>query len=163
MCDPADPQSRKRLYHVCLSGFPVGADILPGHFGYKIRSFVPGTYPIDGNGFKFLMWEMALETARWVHSPNSVSRLDCVFAWENIEQARTFRDMSRPGHTIYEVEPETGAELYRGDFGLLSQGVPNLAYVEYMPAIAAHYWRRVPGEHVEVLVGGVVKVVAVVE
>lgn len=149
------------FYHVGPAVYGVGDHIPHGRYGSAAKQHVPGGPAIDGGSLGALMWELSLETARQALAPEAVSRLDCLFACETVEMARTFRGKFRVGSQIYEVDPWPDTKLYRGDYGLISIDVPGGPFVDFMPPIAARYWTEPPGEHVEVLVGGPVTVRAV--
>ncbi len=152
---------RASLYHVAPAVYGVGDHIPHRRYGSAVKQYRPGGPEIGGGFLGALMWEMALETARQALAPEAVSRLDCLFACETVEMARTFRDGFRAGSQVYEVDPWPDAKLYRGDYGLISTNVPGGPYADFMPPIALRYWTQPPGDHVEVLVGGPVTVRAV--
>lgn len=149
------------LYHVAPSGYDVGDHIAHRRYGSAARQYCPGGPAVDGSVLGNVMWEMALETARQALAPDAVSRLDCLFAWETAEMARSFRDRFRLGSLIYEVEPLLDAKTHRGDFDLISSNVPGGPFVDFMPPLALQYWTLPPKERVEVLVGGPVTVRAI--
>jgi hypothetical protein len=76
--------------------------------------------------------------------------------------ARAFRDRFRSDHKIYQVElidPDTPVTI--GDYGAITEAEPG-PYVEMAARIAANYWNANQPRFPEALIGGAVKVTAIV-
>jgi hypothetical protein len=150
------------FFHVAPAGLQVGEIIRPGNWGRETLAFATrGRRGIQQNGDAVnLIWEAALEAARLVRFPENVSRLDCVFACFEEEQARAFRDRFKSGHKIYRVElidPDTPVSI--GDYGAITDAEPG-PYVEMAARIAASYWNVTQPRFPEALIGGPVRVAA---
>jgi hypothetical protein len=109
-----------------------------------------------------LIWEAALEAVRSIAFPQAVSRFDCVFACFREAEARAFRDRFRPEHFIYRVEaidPDTSVTI--ADYGAITDAEPG-PYVEMAARIATTYWQANQPRFPEALIGGSVRVTAIV-
>lgn len=131
-------------------------------YGAAMRQYVPGRTPAAAADSQFLLWEIALETARRAVAPEAPSRLACVFVYEELDQARVFRDRYRAGGHILIVEPhDLNAKRWRADPDHLT-GSGGTPFVDYMPEAAFRYWTEPASNHVEMLLAGPVRVVGIV-
>jgi uncharacterized protein DUF2441 len=155
----------RKLYHVGSGGWKPGDSIAPGNWGEQSRQLGKGEgfrgYG-DVNNAVIIGWEIALEVARLLTSPDAPSRLNCVFCTEDIESAKAFRDRFRKGENIYEVEVEDTVNTHTGNYDALTD-TPQGAFVDTSVATAKSYWTDVPTGIREILVGGTVKVSAKIE
>jgi hypothetical protein len=152
------------FFHVAPPGLRVGEIVQPGHWGRETLAFAArGRRGIQHDSDAInLIWEAALEAGRLVRFPEAVSRLDCVFACFREEVARAFRDRFRSDHKLYRVElvdPDTPVTI--GDYGAITEAEPG-PYVEMAARIAASYWNATQPRFPEALIGGAVKVTAIV-
>lgn len=151
-----------RLFHVAPQGYEVGIFIAPGRWGANMRAISPANARQFDLGIQWnLMWEIALESARLRLAPDKPSRLHCVFACPTFEGAAAFRNMHRKGCAIYEVSPQAGSPIHAGDFDLLNCGGEPL--ITAMLANSGIYWSDRPPTSPEMVIGGIVKVTAVVQ
>jgi hypothetical protein len=77
-------------------------------------------------------------------------------------EARAFRDRFRPNHFIYRVEaidPDTSVTI--ADYGAITDAEPG-PYVEMAARIATTYWQANQPRFPEALIGGSVRVTAIV-
>ncbi|QDP44155.1 hypothetical protein SEA_JUJU_39 [Gordonia phage JuJu] len=95
--------------------------------------------PQQGNG-RDMMIELVWELARRQVNPQAPSRLECLFAWATIDQARAFRGAS--GGTIYEVEAERGFKADMAHLGVDGTLVD-------IAARTSAYWKQLPGPRVQ--------------
>jgi hypothetical protein len=146
-------------FHVSPQPLVLGTDLQPGAWGRVTRQFSrPGRALESVADAKVLAWETALELARQTTRPEAVSRLDCVFACETLEDATAFRDRFRQGAAIYEVEPlNEGTPTYRADYDLIT-ATGDAAFLDIWVERSRAYWQQEPAGLVEVLIGGVVRV-----
>lgn len=150
------------FYHVSMEPRQIG-DVIPhGRFGEMYRQYRPGGPMPDARTLNSLFWEIALESSRQVAVPDAVSRLNCIFACEQLEHAVHFRDGYRAnGGLIYRCVPVDAAiPIHRGDFTAISaqEGEPR-PYVDFMSEAALRYWRGEPSAIVEVLIGGPIRII----
>jgi hypothetical protein len=152
------------FFYVGGPGLRVGEVIQPGKLGRETLAFAArGRRGIQEESDAInLVREAALEAARLVRFPEAVSRLDCVFACFREEEARGFRDRFRSDHRIYRVElidPATPVTI--ADYGAITDAEPG-PYVEMAAQIAATYWNAIQPRFPEALIGGAVRVTAIV-
>lgn len=154
-------------FHVSQVAHAIGTILEPGRFGERFMGIHYGHAPVDPDGFRLLLVEMALETARLAVAPTAPSRMSCIFVAETLEFARSFRDTFRPGAHIFSVEPEGEHQAVRAcNYGLITRariGIP--PYYQYMPSESVEYWSEtIPtGNHIELLYAGPLRVVDQVE
>lgn len=151
------------LFHVSTTDHQPGDNLSPGFYGAGARIPTGGAPSIEPTQLGALLWEFTLETARLAVAPSAPSRLRCLFAAETLGMARTFRDRFRSSAQIYSVQPWADAVLFRGAFSIVTDVDPAAPFIHYMPAEALRYWTEPPGEQVEVIVGGCMTVVGLVD
>ena len=152
----------KQFYHVTIASLWDGDTIEPGRHGKNFRQFRPGGPMPTPEGIASIMWEVALESARVATDPLKPSRLNCVFAFETLACARRFKAKHRTDGSILKIGVANGIGCHRGDFDIISAGT-SAAYVDYMSDGANRYWTAEPTGFVEVLIGGPVRVIEIVE
>jgi hypothetical protein len=118
---PVTAESKKHVmaifYHVGKPGLATWTVLQPGSWGRTTRQFGPSGRPLTDLGdANVLMWEIALETARFLSAPDSPSRFECVFTCETMADAIAFRDRFKKGSAVYEVECDDGVPRHLGNF-----------------------------------------------
>lgn len=153
----------RKLYHVSGAKWAIGDIIAPGNWGARIRQFGKGQgyrgYGSIGDAGN-MVWEVALEAAR--RACGATPRLDCVFCCEDVASAKAFRDRFAQGSQIYEVEIEATTLTHDGNYDALTD-MADGPTVETIQASAASYWRDEPKGIKEILVGGALKILAIIE
>jgi hypothetical protein len=153
------------FFHVAPPGLRMGDVIQPGNWGTLTRAFATGGPLIENHHDAInLIWEAALEAVRLTSFPRAVSRFHCVFACQTEEKARAFRDRFRfrQSDHIYRVEPVgSDTTITMGDYAAITDAAPG-PYVEMAARIAADYWDAEQPRFPEALIGGAVRVIAVI-
>lgn len=92
-------QLQWRCFHIAEAGFNPGDVIKRGRWGRIVIN--------AGDAHTHYEREMLLERVRAEHYPAKVSRLDCVFAWPDFEQADEWHAKTWPERKdrMYEVVP----------------------------------------------------------
>ena len=147
------------LLHVTSDLYQRGEVIEPGRWGRTVKSMWPHNVYMPRDTARQVLVETALETSRICLAPHAPSRLHCVYAWESLVDAETFRDRHRIDGLIYAVEPvRPDIAVHRGDLDFLwwrqIAGLP----LEYISADSIRYWLDEPETMVEVLIGGPVRI-----
>jgi hypothetical protein len=150
------------LFHVSSARLSVGHILNPGEWGRRTREFRRGGRAlVNVHDAVNLAWEASLETARRSHAPNAPSRLDCVFTCQTLDDARAYRTRFVPSGTIYEVEPISTCPI-AADYDLITD-TGSEPFLDLWVTRSIRYWTSEPQDITEVLVGGDVRVVRVVE
>ncbi|SDS19082.1 hypothetical protein [Bradyrhizobium canariense] len=145
-------------FHVSTTDLVAGTVLQPGNWGDRTRHFIDGRSPGTVKDALILTWEATLEATRLLANTAAPSRLNCVFACGQMEDAVTFRDGYRQGAAIYEIEAPDGTPVHVGDFSLISVGRPG-TMIDVWVVGSASYWRDPPAGLKEVLIGGPVTVI----
>jgi hypothetical protein len=153
------------FYHVSTDVLTPYQVLEPGRFGLGIRRInAPGGERLQDNPAMVLLWEATLETARRFVAPTAPSRSNCVFVSPTLIDALSFRDRFRQGGRIYEVMCPDSTPTHNGNYDAVTDPPRNGTHVlDFMPDYAISYWRDKPTGIVEVLIGGPVTVVRLVE
>lgn len=149
------------LFHVSGQQRHIGETLTPGHLGSVVRRFHPGGPFPDVGDLNFILWEVALETARLASAPNAPSRTKCLFAFEAIEPAMRFVEKYRKHGSIYGIEYDAEtARTHRADFNAISTLTRAEPYVDYMSRCAQSYWTpSADCSFAEILIGGPITIV----
>jgi hypothetical protein len=154
----------KKLYHVSSNQWGVGDKIEPGNWGARTREFGigPGHRGYGSiSDAAIIVWEVALEAARRTAGATP-SRLDCVFCCEDMMSAKAFRDRFAQDAQVYEVEVDDETKTHSGNYDALTDMIDGPT-IETIQAAALSYWQEEPVGIKEILVGGIVKVVAKID
>ena len=152
------------FYHVSSNVLSPGQVLQPGQFGQTSRRVDSrGGIPLQGIDAMNLLWELALETARQLLAPDAPSRLHCVFTTLTVPDAVAFRDRFRRGSQIYEVLCPDEIPRHSGNYSAITDPPDETHILDFMPDYAIDYWREPPEGITEVLIGGPVTVVQLVE
>lgn len=155
------------LYHVSYKNYNIGDTILPGDWGNVIKSL---------NSLNPRAWlDLYLEQLRIIVNNGGVSRLDCIYAFNNATNAESFA-LSRPGAKIYELSVPNGTNTSTHNFKVISyfggyaKDLPEALLInnqsllqQYWTAGAGANWNAASGHPIgyveEVLIDGVATVV----
>lgn len=130
-------------FHVSYNDYEEGHQINPGRFGLMIKEFRPGGPMPHPEFINTLLFEVALESSRLaLDEPPSPSRLNCVFAYNSLEDATRFRDHRRNGAHIYEVIPVEDVQPLLRDAARLSGDNLLGPYATAYGQASKHYWQR---------------------
>ena len=121
-----------RLYHVREERLPSGSLIQPERWGKRVLQ--------DGGKHPFFFREHILEIWRQVKTTIGVSRFNCAFAFEELEQANRWAAEEHGGfiHSVVPADP-TAAQARLDMLWLTWMGEPNVSTVEVVRSCAA-YW-----------------------
>jgi hypothetical protein len=152
------------FFHVSPNVLSPGQVLQPGQFGQTSRRVNSrGGIPLQGIDAMNLLWEIALETARQLLAPEAPSRLHCVFTTLTVPDAIAFRERFRPGSHIYEVLCPDEIPRHSGNYSAITDPPDETHVLDFMPDFAINYWREASEGITEVLIGGPVTVVRLVE
>jgi len=152
------------FYHVSSNVLSPGQVLQPGQFGQTSRRVNSRDgIPLQGSDAMNLLWEIALETARQLLAPEAPSRLHCVFTTLTVPDAIAFRERFRPGSHIYEVLCPDEIPRHSGNYSAITDPPDETHVLDFMPDFAINYWREASEGITEVLIGGPVTVVRLVE
>jgi hypothetical protein len=99
------------LYHVCIQKYKVGDIISPGNFGVFINNL---------NISNQNLWlENVLESSRKLLKPTSISRLNCIYAFNDINNAESY-SIEKNFAPIYELTILNGTQHSIHNFKVIS-------------------------------------------
>lgn len=99
------------LYHVSYKNYDIGETISPGDWGNTIKS-------LDSS--KCIAWlDLYLENIRPALNPIAISRLNCIYAFNNSTNAENFA-LSRNDVKIYEIHVPYGTPTSLHNFKVIS-------------------------------------------
>ncbi|WP_157094164.1 hypothetical protein [Brucella pseudogrignonensis] len=143
---------RMPFYHCAPLRLGAGSIIEPGNWGRIKRSFEQ----LPTQNYR----EIAYEFGRLALNPAAPSRLDCVFCCETLAEANNYLAQNAPASVIHEVVPTNPhAVIFRTSWDFVGNVNPNIVtpFADLENGIRS-YWAGNPVQHVEVLIGGSVRV-----
>lgn len=149
----------KTFFHISKSELRAGLELAPGKWGSEINRMP--FLQIAQSVIKELIFEEERNALMDGDNLIRVSRLQCIFACPTLNDARDFRNKTFVGGKIYEIQVEDTVPVFEAD----SEFIENCHTVEQVRDNASKYWRgeSTPSPVKEVLIGGPIKVVRLVE
>lgn len=144
---------KKEFFHIAPTMLSPGSIILPGNWGRVFK-----THTVDKINPHIFIRESTFELIRSLEFCDKPSRLDALFAFDDIECARKFiNEAGRQSEIIYRISVETdGVPMHRGS---LHMGYDNTCgFYDHALEKAREYWRGDPTGYAEVVIaaGGTV-------
>lgn len=149
---PNNQQRKKELlvtsdltfFHLAPIPLSIGSQILPGNWGRIKR--------MEKNGSDKLFREYVIERVRERSFPSKPSRMNCVFAFVDIQEAVRFRAAN--GAFEYSLIYRIAADVDRSSIHYANYNFPAVgnSALEYFEELARTYWSEEPKECVEVLI-----------
>lgn len=115
--------------------YNLGSTITPGHWGQHVRSYGSKI----SNDF-----ENYAESLRQKYAPNAISRLACIFAFDNTSAAEGFL-LNNPDKMVYELQPLNTNQISRHNYSVITYFTKlfpqnNLGLIQAEENLLIDYW-----------------------